>query len=208
MPETATIPSVQTFSEFVISINETEIPQTVRKLSINVIKTVNRISSASLVLLDGDPATGEFPLSDGDLFTPGNEIQITTGERENPVIIFKGIIIKQSLKIRSDRAAQLIIDCKHKAVKATVGRKNACFYDTTDSDAMTTILKAYGFSGSSLDIESTSLKHEELVEYNCTDWDFILTRAEIMGKIILTNDETISITTPIVSDEPFFFVIW
>ena len=32
MPETATIPSVQTFSEFVISVNETEIPQTVSKI--------------------------------------------------------------------------------------------------------------------------------------------------------------------------------
>src|SRR5690606_41701002 len=124
MPENSSLPSVRTDSEFHISINETEIPHSVSKISINVMKMVNKLSSALLVVQDGNPATGEFPLSDGDLFTPGNDIQISAGSVDNTEIIFKGIIVKQSLKIRSDRSPQLLVECKHKAVKATLGRKN------------------------------------------------------------------------------------
>src|SRR5690606_25194422 len=134
--------------------------------------------------------------SDGDLFTPGNAIQISAGSVDDTEVIFKGIIVKQSLKIRSDRSSQLLVECKHKAIKATLGRKNACFHDVTDSEAMTQIFKDCGFPSSELDIEGSTLSHKELVKYNCTDWDFILNRAETIGKIILTLDEKITIKSP------------
>src|SRR5690606_2129962 len=124
MSENNTIPSVRSDAEFHISINEIEIPRSISKVSINVMKMVNKLSSALLVVQDGNPATGEFPLSDGDLFTPGNDIQISAGSIDNTEVIFKGIIVKQSLKVRSDRAPQLLVECKHKAVKTTLGRKN------------------------------------------------------------------------------------
>lgn len=201
MPEERTIASVQKVAEFIISVNGTEIPATIAKISISVIKMVNKISTAILVLQDGDPATGEFQLSDGDLFTPGNEIQIAAGEPETPENIFNGIIIKQSLKIRNNKAPEIIIECKHKIVKAAIGRKNACFHEMTDSDIFTKIIKTYGFSTSQLDIESTALSHKEIVQYNSTDWDFILNRAEMVGKIILSNDDTIAIKSPTVSED-------
>ena len=52
-----------------------------------------------------------------------------------------------------------------------------------------------------LDIESSSLTHKELVQYNCTDWDFILNRTEMIGKLVLTNDENIVIKTPTVDGD-------
>ena len=145
MPEERIIPSIESFAEFVITVNEQAIPKTIEKISINVMKTVNRISSAILVLRDGDPSTGKFPLTDGNLFTPGNKITIAAGEVDKPVNIFSGIIVKQSLKIRNNRAPQLIVECKHLAVKATVGRKNACFHDMADSDVFEQILNGYDF---------------------------------------------------------------
>ena len=202
MAEERTIPSVQSFAEFIVSINETEIPRTVSKISINIMKMVNKISSALLVLQDGDAATSEFALTDGDLFTPGNKIKISAGEIDNPVDIFNGIIIKQSLKIRNNRAPQLIIECKHKAVKVTIGRKSACFHEKTDTDVFKKILEDAGFKSEEIDIPSpTTLSHKELIQYNCTDWDFILNRAEMIGNIILTNDEKITIKAPTVSGE-------
>lgn len=201
MPEERTIPVVQSVAEFIITVNGTEIPRTVSKLSVNVMKLVNKISSAILVLQDGDPATGEFPLSEGDLFVPGNTIEIAAGEPDATTNIFKGIIIKQSLKLRSTAAPQLIVECKHKAVKTTIGRNSACFHDQTDSDIITSILQTHDFSGDEIDIESTTITHKELVQYNCTDWDFILSRAEMLGKMILTNDEKITIKTPTVSGD-------
>lgn len=208
MPEASNRPSVQTDVDFHLSVNGNEIPRSMSKISINVMKMANKLSSALLVLHDGNPATGEFPLSDGDLFTPGNEIQVSVGAADQIKVIFKGLIIKQSLKIRSESSPQLLVECRHKAVKTTLGRKNACFHDSTDSDVMAEIFKSNGFSSSELDIEDTTLSHKELVQYNCTDWDFILIRAEASGKVILTLDDKIIIKSPTVTGDPVLSLLY
>ena len=201
MPEESIIPSVVVVAEFTIYINGEKIPSSIPKVSINVMKVVNKISSALIVLQDGSPSTRDFPLSNGNLFVPGNEIKIAAGELDNPTTIFNGIIIKQSLRIRNNSAPKLVIECKHKAVKTTVGRKNASFQEATDADAFQQILANNDFAPEEMAIESSSLQHEELVQYNCTDWDFILSRAEAIGKVILTNDEKIAIKAPTVSGD-------
>ena len=198
--------SIQSHAEFIVKINGNKVPRTISWISIHVMKVVNKISSATLVLKDGDPATGKFPLTDENLFTPGNEIIISAGEVNNPVNIFSGIVIKQSLKIRNQRAPQLVVECRHKAVKATVGRKNACFHNLNDIEVFEKILRNQGFKSTEIDMpDSSSLVHSELVQYNCTDWDFILNRAEMIGKVILTNDEKIIIKTPTVNPNNQFF---
>lgn len=201
MAKERTIPTIDAAAEFKIFVNETEIPRSVVKTSVNVMKLINKISSAVIVFQDGSPAEEDFPLSNGELFIPGNKVTISAGDADQTVDVFTGIIIKQSLKIRNNRNPQLIIECKHKAVKTTSGRKNACFHDMTDADVFDKILKDCGFSAAEMDIQSSTLSHKELVQYNCTDWDFILNRAEMVGKVILTNDEKIVIKTPTVTGE-------
>ena len=44
--------------------------------AIIVSREFNRVASAEILLLDGDAATEEFKLSDGDDFVPGNEVWI------------------------------------------------------------------------------------------------------------------------------------
>src|SRR5690606_23822382 len=57
------------------------------------------------------------------------------------------------------------------------------------------------FSSNELDIQDTIIEHKELVQYNSTDWDFMLNRAEMIGMVILTLDEKITIKSPTVSGE-------
>ena len=202
MPKERTIPTIEAAAEFKIFVNETDIPRTIVKISINVMKMVNKISSATIVIMDGSPAEEDFPLSNGELFIPGNRITLAAGDPDNTVDIFTGIIVKQSLKIRNNRNSQLIIECKHRAIKTAIGRKNACFHDMTDTDVFEKILKDDGFSPSEIDIPSSStFSHKELVQYNCTDWDFIVNRAEMIGKVVLTNDEKVTIKSPTVSED-------
>lgn len=194
MPEERIIPAVQTVAEFTVKVNGTELPRTVAKLYVNVTKAVNKVAYAKLVVEDGDASTGTFPQSDGDLFVPGNEVEILAGDPDHLTSIFKGIIIKQSISIKSSTAPQLVVECRHKAVRLTVGRKSAVFHSSTDSDALNQILEQRGISGS--DVADTSLQHEELVQYNCTDWDFIVARAEQAGMLVLTNNEQLVIKKP------------
>src|SRR5690606_26589714 len=57
-------------------------------------------------------------------------------------------------------------------------------------------------SAGELEIEDTGFTHNELVQYNSSDWDFIVTRAEAVGKVVITADDKISVCTPTVSGEP------
>lgn len=196
MPDERSIPAVETVAQFKLKINDQDAPNTVTQISVSVVKMVNKISAATLVIYDGEASSGEFPLTDGDLFTPGNTIEIAAGDSNTTANIFQGIIIKQSLKVRSSMAPQLIIECRHKIIKTTIGRKSAYFHEKKDSDIIAEILDAEGFSGSTVDIESTTLSHKEMVQYHTSNWDFILSRAEANGQVIITNDEKIIIKKP------------
>ena len=94
--------------------------------SIMVKKEVNRIPMAQIVLVDGEASEREFKLSNEDLLIPGKSIEITAGYHSDEETIFKGIIIKHNLKIRS-KATHLIIECKDEAVKMTIGKKSSYF---------------------------------------------------------------------------------
>jgi Rhs element Vgr protein len=160
--------------------------------SVVVEKEINRISTARIVLLDGVPSTQDFQLSNQDLLIPGKEIEIKAGYHSDDETIFKGIIIKHNLKIRANQSF-LIIECKDKAVKLTVGRKSKYYYDSNDSGILEEIIDTYGLEK---EIESTNVDHKELVQYNVSDWDFCLTRAQANGKVCVVDDGKITIQKP------------
>ena len=175
-----------------ILVDGTELPATVSVLNINIEKELNRIPSAKIMIADGNPSEQDFPVSNDSLLIPGKEIEIKAGYHSDEETIFKGIIIKHSLKIRAGNS-MLIIECRDKAVKLTVGRKNKYFQDSTDSDIMEEIIGGYGLDK---DIESISFKHKKLVQYNCSDWDFIVARAQANGKVCAVDDGKITIKAP------------
>jgi Rhs element Vgr protein len=146
-----------------------------------------------LVYLDGSASDNIFQESNSELFIPGKEIEILAGSSSDPVSLFKGITVRQSIKVRDNSAPQMIAECRHKAVGLTIGRKNAYFFDQTDSDIITAIL---GNAPVTPDVESSSVTHKQMVQYCCTDWDFLLTRAQANGKMVLTNDDKVTVKAP------------
>lgn len=196
MPEERIIPAVESVAEFRISIAGQELPRTIAVEAVHISKVVNRISTAKFIVRDGDAAESNFLHSNSEQFLPGSEVVITAGSVDEQVTIFSGIIIKHSISIRGNRPSQLIIECKHKAIKATQVRRSNCFHDATDDVAIAEALKASGLSDADLELETTTVMHPEMVQYNCTDWDFAISRAEMNGKIVLTNDEKIIIKAP------------
>ena len=61
------------------------------------------------------------------LSTSGKEIEIKAGYKSSTESIFKGIVIKHRITINNYGAPQLELEIKDKAIKMTVGRKNAYF---------------------------------------------------------------------------------
>lgn len=160
--------------------------------SISVNKQVNKVPTAKIVLIDGEASTREFKLSNEELLIPGKNIEITAGYHSDEETIFKGIVIKHNVKIR-ENASQLIIECKDEAVKMTVSRNSKYFYDSKDSEIIEQLIGDHGLEK---DVESMSFQHKELVQYDSTDWDFMLMRAQANGKLCFVDDGKITIAKP------------
>jgi Rhs element Vgr protein len=189
---------------FTLKIDGTEIPRTISVKSVVVEKEINKIPTARICILDGEPALEDFEVANQDLFIPGKQIEILAGYRSDESSIFKGIIITHRIRIRSN-SSQLIVDCKDETVKLTAGRKNKYYYDKTDSDVIEEIISDYSLDNS---IAPTTVQHKELVQYDCTDWDFIMTRLEANGCICVVDENGITSKKPGLDDAPVLSLLF
>lgn len=194
MPNERNIPSDKPKSVVTHTIisGGTEVSKQYQLLSIIVNKEVNRIPTATLVYTDGEPSKQSFELSGKADFEPGKEIEIKAGYSSDEKLLFKGIVIKHSIRIRNKNSV-LIIECKDKAVKMTAACKNKYALDTKDSDIIEELIDSYGLEK---DVASTTVTHKQIVQYNCTDWDFMLCRADVNGLLCIPNDGKLSVAPP------------
>lgn len=181
-----------------IRINGEELEQAVQLLGILVHKEVNKIAYARLFIRDGEPALADFPLSNGDAFLPGNEIEVYAGYRSLNERLFKGVITRQGVSARQDAPPTLEVECRDAAFRMTRNRKSKFFHDMKDSDVFEGIIRDHALEG---DINSTGTTHRRLVQYNSTDWDFMVSRAEVNMMVVLVNDGQVAVNTPDLSPE-------
>ncbi len=178
----------------VVMIDGKEIALTFQVDSITVRKEVNRVPWAKVVILDGNASSAAFSASNGALFIPGKEIEIKCGYQNDLFTIFKGIIITHAVKLRGNANSMLVLECRDKCVQLTEGRKSRYFSGKKDSDIISEIIGLYhGFTAT---VDATSVTHKEIVQYNCTDWDFILSRTEANGKICIADDAQFFVKAP------------
>ncbi|NEQ75370.1 MAG: type VI secretion system tip protein VgrG [Okeania sp. SIO2C9] len=170
-------------------------------MSIDIIKEVNKIPSAQIILLDGDAAKQEFAISNTDFFKPGKTIEIKLryeSKVSEEATVFKGIVVKHS--VQADRYSSLLtIDLKDAAIKLSTERKSIVFRDMKDNEIIDKIIKNSGLQVKS---KATKAKHKEMVQYYCTDWDFVLSRADINGNWVIVDDGQITVEEPDLSGSP------
>ncbi len=171
-------------------------------MSIDIIKEVNKIPIAQIILLDGDAAKQEFPISNTDFFKPGNQVEIKLryeGEPQNEATVFKGIIVRHS--VQADQYSSLLtLDLKDAAIQLTTVRKSAVFREMTDQEIISEIINKSGLKVTS--IAATQPQHQEMVQYYCTDWDFIVSRADVNGQWVLVDDGKITVEDPNLTGSP------
>ena len=166
--------------------------------AITIAHELNRLPSACIQLADGEAAKADFAASNTAHFIPGKKIDIQLGYRSNNTSVFKGIIIKHALKIRKS-GSQLMIECRDEAVKLTGGAKNHYYTDKKDSDILEEIIGRYGLAK---DIAATTPDLKEVVQYEASDWDFLLCRAEANGFMVNVKDGKITVAAPVTSGNP------
>lgn len=164
-------------------------------ISAYIYKGVNRIGRAVLVFAAGNMPKADVPESDDDTFAPGKKVRIEAGYEENENTVFEGFVTSHRFVASAEESdAVLEIECRDYAFPATMARKNAVFEKKKDSEAIQEILGKYAPLSPSVD--STKTKYNELVQYYATDWDFVLSRADANGLVVITEGKDISVKKP------------
>lgn len=179
---------------FAVKVNGSAIADELSVLSIHIEKKVNRIASAKIIILDGEPNTGKFDASSSSTFVPGATISIEAGYDNNNAVIFSGLIMSQTIRIDNLVGSALEIECRDNAIKMIVGRKSLTFSKQKDSDIISSIIGNY--SGLSSDVTATTTVWPEQVQFYATDWDYILALAEANGLIVTTLNGKVSVFPP------------
>lgn len=189
------------FATFTIRVDGTDLPETVGVQQVIVQKETNKIPTARITVYDGDVGSSDFVLSAGDLFKPGNTLEILGGYEREETLLFTGIIITHSIAIKGSESSTLNVELRDAAVKMTVGRKNRYFApDSTDSDIIEELLGEY--ADLQPEVEATDAVHQEMVQYFATDWDFMLSRAEVNGQLVFVDDGLVAVKKPAVDESP------
>lgn len=167
-------------------------------LSASVSRELNRIPTASLQLHDGEASKQTFAVSETDHFIPGKEIELKLGYRGETETVFKGVIVSHRVRVRKN-ATLLWLECRDKAVRMTRGPKSRYYADTTDGDILDDLIGDYGLDRT---VEATQPSLKEVVQYDSTDWDFLVCRAEANGHVVAVRDGAIHVGPPVVGAEP------
>ena len=165
---------------------------TIELLSLEIHRELNRIPEATLVLLDGSVAERRFSVSNLAFFLPGASIAIALRYEGDPtdVTVFEGLVVRHSVE-RSAEGSSLRVELKDAAFVLTRTRHSAVFRDVTDSEVMASLIADAGLKTGVID--STTTRHHELVQYHATDWDFMLSRAEVLGLGVSVHRGAISV---------------
>ncbi|MGZ4157437.1 MAG: type VI secretion system tip protein VgrG [Bacteroidia bacterium] len=189
-------------SSFRILIDGVQLEDKYGVSAIMVNKTVNKIPFAQLVIIDGDVSKQDFPASSSEVFVPGKKVTIKMGYDSLDKKVFEGIIIKHSIQMQGN-SMFLTVELRDEAVKLTVGRKNKFFENKLDSAIMEEVLG--GFAGT---VMPTTTLQEEMVQYFCTDWDFVLSRADVNGMLVFVEDGKVNVKKPLLSVPPKISVVF
>lgn len=177
------------------------LPDTAPLLAVNVVLALNRVPRATIVI--DDRSLGEedrqLAISDSDLLAKGKRICIMAGFGATMAPIFDGIIVGQGVRMGTDNCVRLDIECRHQAVAMTRERKFANFIGQSESDIIASLITAAGLEA---DVAACAAINDELVQYDTTDWDFMLARARANGFDVACEGNQISVKPPATEATP------
>jgi|JI102314A1RNA_FD_contig_123_9740_length_4005_multi_4_in_0_out_1_2 Rhs element Vgr protein len=185
-------------------------PQDWGLMSVDVRRELNRLPSARLVYIDGDVADGSFPISDTGRFKPGAAVEIVAryegaeGPGAQDKVLFKGLVVRHGLEAGA-HGSVLQVELRDKAVALTRPRRSLVSVDAKDSDVLAKLLRNAGLQAQ---VEATSVQHPSLVQFDCTDWDWLVTRAEACGQVVAVTDGVVKVATPALSGPAALKVTW
>ena len=191
--------SLNNTASYAITIDGKPLNRSFELLSLSVSKESNTVPVAEMVFRDGRAAAKSFSVSNDEAFVPGNKISVQLGRGGTNTQVFKGIVIMHAVKVSANGNTELHIECRHEAIRMTIGRHSKYYHERKDSELFHQLISKYSLTD---DVQSTNLSHKEIVQHHITDWDFLLLRAEANGMLVNITDGSINIAAPNTSAKP------
>jgi len=105
------------------------------------------------------------------------------------VVIFKGEIIALEPMFSAEGRTMMQIRGYDKSHRLHRGRKTRTFLKKTDSEIVQSVAAEAGIT---VEVDSTSFRHEYVLQYNQTNMEFVISRAERLGyQVIMAEDKLI-----------------
>lgn len=168
------------------------LPDHMQVLDLEVELAINRVPQATLTLLDGSLPERRFAISNQQLLAPGSRVTIALGYVSKGALakkVFDGIVTRHAVSATGE-GCRLRVQLSDRAIQLTRGRRSAIYSQTNDGEVMRKLIQAAGLRVGR--IAPTPITHPELVQFNVSDWDFLVSRADVLGLAIRVSQGSIS----------------
>lgn len=177
-----------------VSINGSPIKDTYHVVFTEVEENVNKLPFARVEILDGNPAAQEMKVTQDLAPKHGDDLQIEVGYHQDLEIIFKGIVTNVAFKSQQESHGRLIIEGTDAAISLTLTKETKYHENKKDSQIVTDILRNY--SKVNVEVDATTTTHDKMVQYNTSDWDFILSRAKSCERFVVARENKLLFKKP------------
>lgn len=166
-----------------------------RLLAASISTRVNRIPTALVHLMDGDSSTQTFEQSMLPALGLGARLSIEAGYGDALETVFEGLVVAQSIKARGSKASVLVLELQHVAIHLARGRRSQLYLSMNEAQLANAIAQRHP----GLEINwpgEVGPAAEKVAQFNASDWDFLVSRAEARGRVVLVEGQQIRIVPP------------
>lgn len=147
-------------------------------------------------------------------FMPGKKVEVKMSKGAGVALetVFEGYITKQNIRAQASGKLILRVDCRHKCQKMTLRSRTRFLHHhankkankeevekTNDEQLLKELINFYKAEKLTLKIDDPgklSADHDNMLQYNCTDWDFLVIRAEALGYVVWPEGDQIRLLRP------------
>lgn len=141
-----------------------------------------------------------FSYADSTTFTIGAKLKITMNTQNlygsgqaQKAVIFDGEITGLEVEYNVNNTSLIRVRAYDQAYRLSQGKKTATFIKMTDADIIKKVVSNCGLTAT---VDTTNVTHEYVIQANQSDWDFILTRAQRNGLLILCEGSKLILKKP------------
>ncbi|WP_237386360.1 phage baseplate assembly protein V [Xenorhabdus sp. Sc-CR9] len=160
---------------------------------------VNSIPSATLKLSLPDRPFSSFSQTDVQAELAHCQVgktlrlEVTDGSRKS--VLFNGLVTRNTLKIKN-KQLMLTLLVKHRLQLMVDTQHSQLFKDSNEKSVLNTLLNQAGINAHFERIAALDQKHEQMVQFRCSDWRFLLCRLSATGVWLLPTTEGVRLAQP------------